>query len=138
MTKLLRAGAVSIAILGSASFAAAQNAPGYAHPELTSNQQHAISQGLAGSPSQSAPGGGQPQVGNQVPDSMSAQALPSNVTDQVPEAKHLFFVKLPDRIMLIDPDTKLVTQIVMSSDSDSATTGSSAGSSSGTAGQPNR
>jgi hypothetical protein len=41
------------------------------------------------------------------------------VSDQVPEAKGLLFVKLPDRIVLIDPDTKLVTEIVM----DSVTTG---------------
>ena len=52
---------------------------------------------------------------------MSAQKLPNNVTDQVPDAKGLLFVKLPDRIVLIDPDTKLVTEIVM----DAATTGSS-------------
>lgn len=51
---------------------------------------------------------------------MNAQTLPSNVTDQVPEAKNLLFVKLPDRIVLIDPDTKLVTEIVM----DQTTTGS--------------
>jgi len=52
---------------------------------------------------------------------MTAQHLPSDITDQVPEAKQLLFVKLPDRIILIDPDTKLVTEIV----TDSVTTGSS-------------
>jgi hypothetical protein len=57
---------------------------------------------------------------------MTAQALPSDVTDQVPEAKQLLFVKLPDRIILIDPDTKLVHEIVL--DSDSTTTGSSSSS----------
>ena len=41
---------------------------------------------------------------------MSAQSMPSNVTNQVPETKNLLFVKLPDRIVLIDPDNKLVTQ----------------------------
>ena len=46
---------------------------------------------------------------------MTAQALPSDVTDQVPEAKQLLFVKLPDRIILIDPDTKLVHEIVLNS-----------------------
>jgi hypothetical protein len=30
-----------------------------------------------------------------------------------PEAKNLLFVKLPDRIVLIDPDTKLVAEIVV-------------------------
>jgi hypothetical protein len=79
-----------------------------------------VSQGLANSPSQSMPSGAQPQVGSKVPDSMSAQALPGNVTDEVPEAKNLLFVKLPDRVLLIDPDSKLVTEIVM----DDTTTGS--------------
>jgi hypothetical protein len=126
MNRFLRAGAAALAILGNVSVAAAQQGPANAHPDLTSNQQQTISQGLASSPSQPAPSGAQPQVGSEVPDSMNAQALPSNVTDQVPEAKTLFFVKLPDRIMLIDPDTKLVTQIMM--DSHSATTGSNTNS----------
>jgi hypothetical protein len=56
---------------------------------------------------------------------VSAQALPGNVTDQVPEAKNLLFVKLPDRVLLIDPDSKLVTEIVM----EGATTGSNPNSS---------
>jgi hypothetical protein len=56
---------------------------------------------------------------------MTAQALPGNVTDQVPEAKTLLFVKPPDRVLLIDPDSKLVTEIVM----EGATTGSNPNSS---------
>jgi hypothetical protein len=73
---------------------------------------------------QPAPASGQPQVGDKLPDSMTAQQLPSNVADQVPEAKQLLFVKLPDRIILIDPDSKLVSEIVM----DSVTTGSNSNS----------
>jgi hypothetical protein len=56
---------------------------------------------------------------------MTAQQIPRNVTDQVPEAKNLLFVKLPDRIILIDPDTKLMSEIVM----DSVTAGSNSNSS---------
>jgi hypothetical protein len=68
---------------------------------------------------------------------MTAQALPNDVTNQVPETKNLLFVKLPDRIMLIDPDTKLVTEIVM--DSDSTTTGSNInGNSNSNSNQPSR
>ena len=119
MSQLIRAGAITLAISGSVGFAAAQKPPG---SDLTATQQRTVSQGLASSPSQPSPAGSQPQVGNKLPDSMTAQQLPSNVTDQVPEAKQLLFVKLPDRIVLIDPDTKLVSEIVM--DSDSATTGS--------------
>jgi hypothetical protein len=129
MDQFIRAGAIAVAIFSSAGIAAAQNAPsqatGAARPDLTATQERMVSQGLASSPSQSAPAGAQPQVGGRVPDSMSAQALPSNVTDQVPEAKGLLFVKLPDRIMLIDPDTKMVTEIVL----DATTTGSNPSSS---------
>jgi hypothetical protein len=128
MHQLVRGGAIAVAILGSVSFAVAQRAPG---DQLTANQQQTVSQGLTSSPSQSAPSGEQLQVGNKLPDSMSAQSMPSNVTNQVPETKNLLFVKLPDRIVLIDPDNKLVTQIVMDNTmTGSSTTGSSTGASS--------
>ena len=126
MNQLVRAAAVTVALFSSADIAAGQNrssgTAGGAHPDLSASQERMVSQGLANSPSQSAPSGGQPQVGSRVPDSMSAQTLPSNVTDQVPEVKKLLFVKLPDRVILIDPDSKQVSEIVM--DADSATTGS--------------
>jgi hypothetical protein len=132
MHQLIRGGAIAVAILGSVSFAVAQRAPG---DQLSANQQQAVSHGLASSPSQPAPSGEQPQVGNKLPDSMSAQSMPSNITNQVPETKNLLFVKLPDRIVLIDPDNKLVTQIVM----DSTTAGSSTtGSTTNTSDRPSR
>jgi hypothetical protein len=118
MNQLIRAAAIGVAILGNVGFAAAQRAP--VSSELTANQQQAVSQGLSTSPSQPAPAGAQPQVGSKLPDSMNAQTLPSNVTNQIPQVKKLLFVKLPDRIVLIDPDTKLVTEIV----TDETTTGS--------------
>ena len=136
MSQLIRAGVITLSIFGSGGFAAAQQASG---PDLTPTQQRTVSQGLASSPSQSAPTGAQPQVGDKVPDSMTAQQLPRNVTDQVPEAKKLLFVKLPDRVILIDPDSKLVSEIVM--DADSATTGSNSattGSNSNSSDQPSR
>ena len=120
MNQLIRAGAIAAAIFANVSFAAAQQAPSGVHSDLTANQQQAVSQGLSTSPSQQAPAGAQPEVGNKLPDSMTAQSLPNNVTDQVPQVKNLLFVKLPDRIVLIDPDTKLVTEIV----TDETTTGS--------------
>jgi hypothetical protein len=43
---------------------------------------------------------------------MTSKALPDDVTAQVPATKTYLFVKLPDRILLIDPDTKLVAEIV--------------------------
>jgi hypothetical protein len=139
MHQLIRGGAIAVALLGSVSFAAAQRAPDV-RPDLTANQQQAVSQGLASSPSQPAPSGEQPQVGNKLPDSMSAQSVPSDVSDQVPETKNLLFVKLPDRIVLIDPDNQLVTQIVMDSTTmGPSTTGSnSGGSMTNTSDRPSR
>jgi len=137
MSKLTRAGAITVAIFSSIGVAAGQNAPspttGTARADLTPKQEQMVSQGLATSPSQTAPAGAQPQVGNKVPDSMTAQTLPNNVTDQVPEAKNLLFVKLPDRVLLIDPDSKLVTEIV----TDAVTTGSNPNSS-GSSERPSR
>jgi hypothetical protein len=121
MNQLIRAGAITVAIFCSVGIAAAQRASGYDHQDLTTAQQRTVSQGLASSPSQTAPTGAQPQVGEKVPDSMTAQSMPGDVSNQVPEAKSLLFVKLPDRVLLIDPDTKLVSEIVMDSNSDSTT-----------------
>jgi hypothetical protein len=135
MNQLIRGGVFGVVILGSVGVVAAQQAPGGPHSELTTNQQQAVSQGLSTSPSQQAPSGAQPQVGNQLPDSMTAQSLPNNVTDQVPQVKNLLFVKLPDRIVLIDPDTKRVTEIV----GDETTTGSNtAGSNMNSPDRPSR
>lgn len=126
MHRLLYSGALLV-VLGTTA-ATAQNAnntaqSNNARPNLNPTQQQMISNSLPTTPSQSAPSGAQPQVGDKIPDSMSAQSMPQNVGDQVPQAKQLLFVKLPDRILLIDPDTKLISEIV----SEPATTGSAAG-----------
>ncbi|QOG23464.1 hypothetical protein [Bradyrhizobium sp. SEMIA] len=126
MNRLLCSGALLV-ILGG-TVATAQNASdtpqsNNAQGALNPAQQQMVSNSLSSTPSQSAPSGAQPQVGDKVPESMSAQSMPHNVVDQVPEAKELLFVKLPDRILLIDPDTKLISEIV----TEPATTGSTAG-----------
>jgi hypothetical protein len=140
MRQLIRAGVITLGIFSSVGFAAAQKVPGSDHTDLTAAQQRTVSQGLASSPSQPTPNA-QPQVGDKVPDSMTAQSMPSNVSDQVPEAKNLLFVRLPDRVILIDPDSKLVSQIVLddssTTGSNSTTTGSSANTS-GTSGQQSK
>jgi hypothetical protein len=120
MSRLIRTGTIAGVIIGAVGFPAAQRAPG--EPDLTATQKRTVSQRLTNSPVQSAPESPQPQVFDKVPDSKTAQSLPDNVIDQVPEVKELLFVKLPDRVLLIDLDTKLVSEIVLNSDS--TTTGS--------------
>jgi hypothetical protein len=117
MRQQLRIGTLVLALFGSAGFATAQQtAPGISgaqQEKLNLNQSHeqTITQGLQSEPSQSAPGY-QGDVGSKPPDSMMSKALPDHVTTQVPATKTYLFVKLPDRILLIDPDTKLVAEIV--------------------------
>ena len=119
----LRAGAIALALLGSISFAAAQNVPGGQQERLnlSPSQERSVSQGLSSEPTQPAQGY-QGQVGSRPPESLKQQALPNDVTAQVPATKNLFFIKLPDRILLIDPDNKTVAEIVAGP----ATTGSGA------------
>jgi hypothetical protein len=121
MTLTLTAG-ISIAFAGF-NIAAAQGMqqPGGPQPQqggqqeklnLNSSKEQAVMQGLANQPAHSVPGFSG-QVGSKVPSSETAQALPSDVQDQVPEAKRLLFIKLPDRIVLVDPDDQAVAEIIM-------------------------
>lgn len=129
MRQQMRTSAIVLALLASGGFAAAQSSSGSGQSQLnlTPSQERSVGQGLAAQPSQSAPSGYEGQVGGKVPDTLSPNALPNQVTEQVPETKSYLFVKLPDRVLLIDPATQVVAEIVMLSD----TTGSGGNSSSG-------
>jgi hypothetical protein len=115
MRQQLRAGTLVLALFGSGGFAIAQTAPGSTGAQekfnLSQSHEQMITQGLRSEPSQSAPGY-RGDVGSKLPDSMTSKALPDDVTAQVPATKTYLFVKLSDRILLIDPDTKLVAEIV--------------------------
>ena len=118
MQTLLRAGAFALALFGSAGLAAAQGTPGNAPDQLqlSPSQKQSIRQGLMSEQTQTT-AGSQGQVGSKTPGSVTPHALPSDVTTQVPATKKLLFVKLPDRILLIDPDQQQVAEIILN-DSD--------------------
>jgi hypothetical protein len=115
-----------LVLLGSVTIAVAQGAAGMTKdsasgkPELTPAQRSAITRGLSNQPAQSSDMAAQPQAGSKMPSSLNAQAMPTDVGDQVPEAKSYLFVKLPDRVLLIDPDTRMVAEILLDTDSGSA------------------
>jgi hypothetical protein len=123
MRMQFRAIAIAIVFLGSVGIAAAQNPPGGQQEklDLSQSQGRMVSQGLSRDPTQPAQGyqGG---VGSTPPSSLSQRALPDEVTTQVPETRNMLFIKLPDRILLIDPDSKTVAEIIAGP----ATTGSDA------------
>jgi hypothetical protein len=110
MRHLIHTSAIIVALASNIGFAAAQTGPG--EDRLNQAQQQAVRQGLGNEQTQSAPTGGQPQVGNKLPNSLQAAPMPGNVATDVPQTKNLLFVKLPDRILLIDPDNKQVTEII--------------------------
>lgn len=105
------AGAVALALVGSVSIAAAQSGAG-AKVDLSPAQEQSVSKGLASQPTQNAPAGYSAQIGGKLPGSLKAEALPSAVQAEVPEAKSLLFVKLPDRLLLIDPSTQIIAEII--------------------------
>ena len=109
MRTLLQASAVALAVIGGAGVAFAQNQPEKLN--LSQSKEKQVTDGLSREQSQSAPGY-QGQIGSKLPDSLSVKPMPDDVTGQVPETKTYLFVKLPDRILLIDPDTKVVAEIV--------------------------
>ncbi len=109
MRTLLQASAVALAVIGGAAVVFAQNQPEKLN--LSQSKERQVTDGLSREQSQSAPGY-QGQIGSKPPDSLSVKPMPDDVTAQVPETKTYLFVKLPDRILLIDPDTKVVAEIV--------------------------
>ena len=104
----IRACLITLATITAIDFAAAQQEKF----NLNASKEQAVTQGLASQPSQNIPGFSG-QVGSKLPASETAKALPNDVQAQVPEAKEMLFIKLPDRIVLIDPDSKVVAEIVM-------------------------
>jgi hypothetical protein len=110
MRYLIHTSAIVITLVSNVGFAVGQNSSGGDY--LNQTQQQAVRQGLGNEQTQSAPTGGQPQVGSKLPNSSQAAPMPGKVATDVPQTKNLLFVKLPDRILLIDPDNKQVTEII--------------------------
>jgi hypothetical protein len=120
--------ALALSLIGVGS-AAAQGSPGSAaqsKPPLNLNQsqEQAVTQGLKSEAPQAQSPAAQTPQGSKLPDSVQAKPLPNNVTQAVPETKSYLFVKFPDRVLIIDPDTKIVAEIVLDP---GATTGSGQG-----------
>jgi hypothetical protein len=86
---------------------------------------HPRTQALRGEQAQTSAQAQQAQIGSKPPSTVSQQALPDQATSDVPQTKRLLFVKLPDRILLIDPDEQAVAEIIPTDDTSSHSSGSS-------------
>src|SRR5258708_12605408 len=115
MRMLLRAGTLALTLVGGIGLAVGQNEPGGAGGQeklnLSQSKEQMVSQGLKGETAQSS-SGYQGEIGSKPPSSLTQKQLPDDVTAQVPETKSYLFIKLPDRVLLIDPDTKTVAEIL--------------------------
>jgi hypothetical protein len=133
MREQLRQSLMTFAILGCTTVVAAAQAPVQRPPtqtpgaqtpstsatsaehklNLTQQQKQMIMQGLASQQADlSSSGGPQVQVGARLPNTMLPHPMPSNVTAQVPDTKNFEFVKLTDKILLVDPANKMIAEIV--------------------------
>jgi len=119
----LRSYAIAIAVIfmGSVGLAAAQGASDQGQLKLSPAQQQDVIKGLASEPAQSSSEAEEATVGTKLPETAKAQPLPGTVTAQVPATDKYMFVKMPDRILLVHPDTGMVAEIITN---ESSTTGS--------------
>jgi hypothetical protein len=79
---------------------------------LTQQQKQAVDRILSGQPFQHAAADLQMRVGEPLPSSMTPRDMPNSVTQQVPETKNYKFVKLPDRVLMVDATDRSIVEII--------------------------
>jgi hypothetical protein len=119
MRHQLRACVMTIAIIGSAGLAMAQapseTAGSYSgHPKLmlSAQQKQAVEQALKSESPQSSAAGAEAEVGTSLPSSLTPLRMPNAVVQQVPEAKNYRFVKLANRVLMVDPVDRTIAEII--------------------------
>jgi hypothetical protein len=79
--------------------------------QLSQQQKQQIGQALSGEQTQQA-AGAQAQVGSKLPASMTTHPMPGSVTAQVPATKDFHFVKLQDRVLIVDPKDQMIADVI--------------------------
>jgi hypothetical protein len=51
-------------------------------------------------------------IGAPLPSSITPHAMPNSVTQQVSEARNYEFVKLPDRVLMVDPTDQSIAEVI--------------------------
>jgi hypothetical protein len=78
---------------------------------LSRTQRNEIYQDLTNQPKESEPGFS-PRVGEQVPSDLQLKPLPHSVTGQVPEVGSYQYAMLGRQVLIVDPDSKRIVDIV--------------------------
>jgi hypothetical protein len=116
MRQHFRAFAFALAFLGGLGLAVAQNVSDKASgtvSKLTDDQKRTIAQGLKGKEPQTLPPGTQAEVGKKLPEVMKLRPMPPEIYAIVPESQDVLYVRLPDRVVLLDPVTQISADIIL-------------------------
>ena len=80
--------------------------------QLSQQQKQQIGQALSSEQAQAGAAGAQAQVGSKLPASMTTHPMPGSVTAQVPATKDFHFVKLQDRVLIVDPKDQMIADVI--------------------------
>ena len=79
---------------------------------LSADQKQAIWNSVAKNKSAMAPANFQASIGANVPAQIALRSLPSTLSKQVPDAKKYRYAKIADEVVLVDPSTHKVIDII--------------------------
>ncbi|MEA2986869.1 MAG: hypothetical protein QOD94_3123 [Alphaproteobacteria bacterium] len=116
MRQHFRPFAFALAFLCGLGLAVAQNAPNQATgavSKLTDEQKRTIAQGLKDKDPQTLPPGTQAEVGKKLPEVMKLRPMPPEIYAIVPESQDVLYVRLPDRVVLLDPVAQISADIIL-------------------------
>ncbi len=117
MNAYVRNGMAALALMASAGVAAAagmsNSAAANDHLNLTSVQQKEIWQGVSQQAAKATtPASFKPTVGEATPSSIKLQPLPSKVANEVPAVKSYDFAMLQNQVLIVDPSSRKIVDIV--------------------------
>ncbi len=116
MKRLLCASVTAIALfatIGAAAAAGSTTAPGKSALKLTSTQRHEIYQDVSKQKmSQAIPAKFAATVGEMVPSSVKLGRLPASAIKQVPAAKSYKYAMLGEDVVLVNPSSKKVADVI--------------------------
>ena len=80
--------------------------------DLTEQQRHAIYETVARQQPTPAPDVGAVEVGSVLPPTIELQALPGDVTGQIPGTSAFRYVRSGDRVLLVEPTERIVVGVL--------------------------
>jgi hypothetical protein len=106
-------GAVGLALVATIGLAiAGEGGAPTGGNSLTPAQERSIYRSVASEQAQPPLPDFQPELGAKLPDAVVLRDLPSGLAADIPQAKDYKFAKVQDQVLLVDPYTKQVREII--------------------------